>query len=115
MVIFKSENDLLNYLDVHDDLIQKCASGLIPFWDFCKKYNNFYWFCALDGHESDEEERQLLEKYEPRILRHRIVAEEILSGVCSDEDAKKPIYIKAGRFGSEIAVVRLREVVDHYF
>ena len=114
MVIFESENELLNYLDVHDNLIRKCANGQLPFWDFYEKYNNFYWYCALDGHESDEEERQLLEKYEPRILPHRIVAEEIFSGVCSDEDVRKPNYIKAGRFGSDAAVGRLRDVAEQY-
>jgi hypothetical protein len=91
MVVFDSENDLVKYLDVHDDLIRRCASGLLSFWDFYEKYNNFYRYCALDGHESDEEERLLIDKYEPRILPHRIVAEEIFSIVCFYEDAKKPI------------------------
>jgi hypothetical protein len=114
MVIFESENELIEYLDKHDDLVRKCANGLLPFWDFVEEYRNFYWYCALDGHESDEEERQLLERYELRILPHRIVAEKILSGVCSDEDAKKPIYTKTGRFGSDTAVIRIRKVVEQY-
>jgi hypothetical protein len=115
MVIFKSENELIEYLDKHDDLVRKCAGNLLPFWDFVEKYNNFYWYCALDGHESDEEERDLLVKYENRILPHREIAETILHGVCSDEDAKKEIYQKANRFGSDVAVLMLKKVASKYF
>ncbi|MCB4362081.1 hypothetical protein [Quatrionicoccus australiensis] len=100
MVIFESEYHLIGSLDHHDNLIRLCAQGRMSFDAFCSEYHDFYAFYALDGHESDEEERQLFEKYEKRIEPHRIVAEEILAGVCSDVDAQLEIYQRAGRFGS---------------
>ena len=114
MVIFESEDELIEYLDKHDDLLRACSNGSLPFWEFVEKYDNFYWRCAFDGHESDAEERALFEKYELRILPHRIIAENILHGVCSDEDAKKEIYIRANRFGSDVAVKKLTEITENY-
>ena len=114
MVIFISENELIKDLNKHDNFVMKCINGNLAFWDFCEIYNNFYWRCAFDGHESDDEERDLFVKYESRILPHRIIAEEILHGVCSDEDAKKEAYINAGRFGSDEATAKLKDVARKY-
>lgn len=110
MIIFESEAQLIDSLDHHDDLIRQCARGHLSFDDFCSEYHDFYAFYALDGHESDEEEKRLLEKHDKRIEPHRVVAEEILAGVCSDGDAQLEIYQRAGRFGSAEAVRRLREL-----
>lgn len=110
MIIFESEAHLIDSLGHHDDLIRQCVQGHLSFDDFCSEYHDYYAFYALDGHESDEEERKLLEKHEKRIEPHRIVAEEILAGVCSDADAQLEIYQRAGRFGSAEAVRRLREL-----
>jgi hypothetical protein len=110
MVIFESEDDLLAKLRQHDGLVRQCARGELPFEEFCGKYNDFYAFYALDGHESDNEERALLEKYEDRIESHRIIAIEILGQVCSDQDAQLEVYQRADRFGSAEAVERLRHV-----
>lgn len=110
MLMFKSEADLLQALSLHDNLVRQCASGQLDFDDFCEKYNNFYAFYALDGHESDQEECDLLKKYDVRIEPHRVIAEEILAQVCSDEDAEREIYKQAGRFGSIEAIERLRHI-----
>jgi len=110
MVMFQSEADLLAAISRHDELVLRCAAGELSFQQFCDQYNAFYAFYALDGHESDEEERALLEKHEERILPHRVIAFEVLGRVCSDEDAKRDIYIQAGRFGSVEAIAKLRQV-----
>ena len=110
MQMFQSEADLLNELSVHDELVRQCAGGQLSFDRFCERYRDFYAFYALDGHESDEEERLLLEKYARRIEPHRVVAEEILGQVCSDADAELEQYQRAGRFGSAEAVARLKRI-----
>jgi hypothetical protein len=111
MAIFESEDDLLRELHKHDDLVEKCVQGQLGFWDFCGQYNNFYAYYALDGHESDEEEIVLLEKYADRIELHRVVAWDILGKVCSDDDAKRDVYQQVSRFGSAEALTRLRMLV----
>ena len=110
MNMFASETDLLQTIEAHNALIRQCVNCEIGFDEFCDKYSDFYAYYALDGHESDEEERALLEKHESIIEPHRIIAYEILGLVCSDEDAELESYKSAGRFGSAEALRRLRNV-----
>lgn len=106
--MFASEADLLDTLQRHDELIDRCVAGAISFESFLGAYENFYWRCALDGHESDAQELELLRKHAHRIAPHRSVAEEILSRLCPDEDAGQREYALAGRFGPVEALSRLR-------
>ena len=106
--MFRFDSDLSQVLDEHDALVQKCVNGETGFWEFCDVYNNFYDSCALDGHESDEEERVILKKHQNRIEPHRIISWEILEQVCSDEDAQFDVYQNAGHFGSSEALLGLK-------
>jgi hypothetical protein len=107
MLMFASEVEIQLSLAEHDELVRQCAYGEIPFDHFCDKYNNYWSFYALDGHESDDEEREILERYEDRIELHRLIAFDILGQLCSEEDAKRDIYVQAGRFGAAVAQQRL--------
>jgi hypothetical protein len=111
--IFESEEEFFSTLNEHDQLIRDCASGRISFEAFLNKYNAFYMTYALDGHESSPEEKELFEAHEDRIAPHREVWERIIGGgLCADEDAQKESYIRAGRFGSDEGLRRLREIGD---
>ena len=105
-----SELRLVAALDHHDDLVRLCAAGRLPFWDFCDAYDNFYWTYALDGHESDPAGLSAMEKFAGRIAPHRELAETVLAHVCSDTHAATGSYGRAGRFGPEEAMVRLKIV-----
>jgi hypothetical protein len=74
-----AEADLLAALDLHDDLVVGFASGQLSLENFLRKYDNFYWTHALDGHESDEAGVQLLESHARRIEPHRRIAEDVLA------------------------------------
>jgi len=113
--IFASEEDFLNVMEIHDRLIQDCALELITFDEFMRRYKGFYGYYALDGHESDDSEWALFEKYSGRIEPHAEIAENVLSLLCADEDAEKQSYIEAGRFGSGEALRRIREIHEKYF
>ncbi|MET1078926.1 MAG: hypothetical protein ABWY06_13010 [Pseudomonas sp.] len=106
MEMFESESSLLDAIAAHDELVRRCVRGDISFDDFCREYNDFYAYYALDGHESDDEERELLLKHDAIIEPHRVIAYDILGRVCSDEDAQLEPYKQAGRFGS-IEALRL--------
>jgi hypothetical protein len=110
MSMFVSEKDLLNALDRHDELVRQCVAGILTFDVFCERYNDFYAFYALDGHESDSAERDLFEKHEPRIRPHEFIAYEVLGRVCSDADAELESYRLAGRFSSREAIRMLSQV-----
>ena len=79
MVSYPSESELVAALDHHDELVRLCASGRLPFWDFCAAYDNFYWRYALDGHEADPAGQALLDKLADRIAPHRELAELVLA------------------------------------
>jgi hypothetical protein len=109
--IFGTEEELLSTLDRHDQLVRDCASGRISFQEFLDRYGTFYMTYALDGHESDPEEKVLLEVHKDRVAPHREIWERVIGGgLCADEDAQKESYILAGRFGSDEGLRRLREI-----
>jgi hypothetical protein len=110
MAIYPSESELVAALDHHDELVRLCAEGRLSFWDFCAEYDNFYWAYALDGHESDLAGQAVLDELAARIAPHHELAETVLAHVCSDTHADKGSYGKAGRFGPEEAMVRLKLV-----
>ena len=110
--MFKSEPDLLSTIERYDQLVSDCSFERISFVDFLEKYDTFYMKYALDGHESDDEERNLLRSHDHRIAPHREIWEKVIAGgLCSDDDAHKESYIQAGRFGIDEGLKRLREIV----
>ena len=115
MVIFKNEEEFLVTINRYDKLARDCAKGEIPFGQFLEQYNSFPEFYALDGHESDGEENEMLHKYDSRVQAHLKLSEKVLSPMCSEEDSVKEQYIQAGRIGRRGAFVRLQEVVRDYF
>ena len=60
MNIFESEQEILSTIEKHNQIINECISEKITFQEFLDKYNDFYAYYALDGHESDLEEQKLL-------------------------------------------------------
>ncbi len=113
MIMFESENDLLLTIERYNSIIHECVFEEITFEEFLNKYNYFYFYYALDGHESDEEEQKLLEKHKNKIKPHLRLMEE-LQGLCDDEDAVKESYIQANRFGSDEGLRRLKEISKKY-
>ena len=113
MEIFDSEIDLLKQLENHFQIINDFVKGKISYKEFEEKYNSFYYHYALDGHESDGEEKKLLKKYSEKIEFFEKVSS-ILSGICSDEDSRKEIYIKAGRYSSEVSKNKIKQLVISY-
>ena len=102
-----TETELLRLLDDHDLLVQQCVAGSLPLDEFLREYDDFPYAYALDGHESDENEKVMLQRYAARISFHFGVMES-LSELCSDEDAKNPLYIKAGRISPSVTLERLK-------
>ncbi|WMW80060.1 hypothetical protein RF679_15610 [Undibacterium cyanobacteriorum] len=110
MKIFQSETNLLQTLDRYDDLVRQCVDQKITFDEFCDLYNHFYSSYALDGHESDAEERALFERHAERIQAHAYIAQQILARLCSEEKAGLQSYKNAGRIGPATALEMLADV-----
>jgi hypothetical protein len=112
--MFVSEDDLTTQLDYHDALIANCIHGDMSFEEFLDRYNDFYPRAALDGHESDAEERQLLAGAEHRIALHRAIWDEILTKLCDDAMSEHPQAKKAGFFGHRDGFRKLQALADCY-
>ena len=106
MQIFQSEKDVRQKLTEHFIYAKEFALNNIT-------YNDFYFVYALEGHESDEEEKALLLKYKNKVYFHEVVTS-ILSQICSDEDALKEIYKKSGRYNSETARNKIYNLISEY-
>jgi hypothetical protein len=85
MKTFATEEDLSATLDFAEELIRDCVNGQITFNAFLIKYDSFYMRFALDGHESDANERALFGKYSPRIAFHKAIWDEIESKITANE------------------------------
>jgi hypothetical protein len=49
-------------------LVQRCVSGGLSLDEFLRRYDDFPFAYALDGHESDEDEKDMLRRYATRIV-----------------------------------------------
>lgn len=114
MKLFSSAQEIEEVLSAHERIICDCLEGRISFTEFVTGYDDFYMRYALDGHESDPDERELLARFAPRIALHQSVWEEVLTRVCDDDDAGKAEYIRAGRFGSAQGMTVLRRLADRH-
>jgi hypothetical protein len=106
-----TEPELLALLDCHDRLVKSCLSGDISIEQFLEHYDNFPLSYAMDGHESSEAERALLESHRERVQFHFGVLES-LRGLCREEDAAKPEYLEAGHFGRAEGFRRLQQFCE---
>ncbi len=66
MTIFNSEAELLELLARMDAIIAACADGSLEFRAFHQELGHLHGHYALDGHESDEEERMILDRHRER-------------------------------------------------
>ena len=109
-----NEEALLRELGAHDELVARCARGDLSYSEFEKAYDNFYPRYPLDGHESDAEELQLLEKLSSRVALHREIWEQVLTKVTADQLLKQPATVAVGFIGSDEAVRRIRDLARRH-
>ena len=105
-----NESDLIEITKTLDQLVVKCISGEMPFDAFLKEYGYPIGEYALDGHESNEEEKILLRKFANSLKLHMEIAECVLNKLCTTEQAQEQAYIQAGRIGPNQGFLLLKEV-----
>lgn len=106
--MFEDENALVTLLEKYKQLLIKVINDEITIDFFFREYGNFYYYYALDGHESDTEEKELLLKYDKDIEVFRVVQEEIFNRICDDELAVLDIYIANQRISAKHAIDELK-------
>lgn len=101
------ERELLRALDLHDALIVRCARGELDFGTFPTEYRDFFAYWALDGHESNPVELDLLRRYADRIRVHQRLWNDVLCHLTSEELAADSVSQSVGFIGPAAACERL--------
>lgn len=95
-------------------LIKKLVNGEIELQQFIEKYADFYYYNALDGHESNEEYNLLLKKYARIVELHKRIQTEVIDLVYHGNLDQMPQYITAGRITLEQALNRITDIANFY-
>ncbi len=108
-----TEGELSTILKNGAKLILDCVQGYISFKTFLFEYDSFYLYHALDGHESDNAELELLQKYEAEIAIHKKIWDEVITKITDsklfDQNAiNKGFIVESDGFG------RLKEIAEKY-
>jgi hypothetical protein len=111
---FPSEKELCDTLRTGARLVKDCAQGLITLDEFLADYGSFYMQHGLDGHESDEVERALLQEHSIEVALHKAVWDEVISKITADEFMNRPEVIQAGFIGHVDALGRIRNIARQY-
>ena len=108
-----TEPELIALLDCQDRLVKSCLVGDISIEQFVEHYDNFPESFALDGRDSSDAERALLERHRDRVQYHFGVLE-CVRGMCSDEELEKRGAVEAGKFGRAEAFRRLHRFFEDW-
>jgi hypothetical protein len=107
-----SEAELSTILKKGAKLILDCVQGCISFDTFLVEYDSFYMYHALDGHESDDAELELLKKYEAEIAIHEKIWDEIITKITDEQFLDK--VINKGFIGNSTGFARLKKIAEKY-
>lgn len=110
----REEKELLESLRSGTVLIADAVGGRISVEDFVRRYDNFYYYEALDGHEADSETRDLFNKYRNLISLHEEVQTKIVDITYLGPKDNAAQFIAAGRITPESAAKRLNELAKKY-
>ena len=109
-----SKDQLKQLLLSGTQLVKDAVDGRLSFVEFLSKYDNFYYYNALDGHEDDDEGRRMLAQFSDVVVLHRCVQEEIINCAYVGENGRKADFEAAGRIDAAQAVERLRRLTEKY-
>ena len=104
---------LLESLRLATLLVYKTSIGDIEFLQFIDEYNNDYYSEALDGHEANEDQLQILAQFESVINFQRRIQFEVVDKLyLGDMDSIE--LARIGRVNEDEALQKLRSLSDEY-
>ena len=107
------ENVLKKLLFDATELVKKLINGEMDIDSFITNYNNFYYYNALDGHEADSLDRELIKKYKKYINFHKDIQKNIIDKLYLGK-SNYELYIKAGRILPDQALELINRVARSY-
>jgi hypothetical protein len=95
-------------------LVRDAAAGSLSIGEFMRRYNDFYYYNALDGHEEDEEGKELLARFADAVSLHRQVQEDIVDKIYLGDPSRIGEFKAAGRIDAQEALERLGEAAKQH-
>jgi hypothetical protein len=95
-------------------LVKKLATDEIDMENFLKRYNNFYYYNALDGHESDDSERFLMKKYSKTIKLHEDIQTKVVDLVYLGGTDGQFKGLALGRISESEGKIRIKQILNDY-
>ncbi|WP_421568661.1 hypothetical protein [Stenotrophomonas sp. PD6] len=100
-------------LDEMTLLVQSFASGAVSAREFVEKYSNFYYYEALDGHESlSALSPHDLQRLAPAVELHRRVQEQVVNRLVLDANFTDEQIKLAGRLTESEARLSILKVCE---
>ena len=95
-----------------DSLVLQCVSGKLTMDEFLDRYGYPIRSHRLDGLETEQEYKAVLQKFKERIELHERITTLVLHRICSEADAKLTSYQLADRIGAKEASDILQSLVS---
>ena len=95
-------------------LVEKMLAGECSIEDFVSKYDNFYYYEALDGHEANAEQLQVLEVFRDAIDFHEEIQTKVVDLIYLGGKDNMQKYLNAGRINKKIVEKRIKELSEKY-
>lgn len=95
-------------------LVCEVLEGRMSIREFVKRYGDFYYAYALDGHESDPAEKSLLSKFQRQIDFHARVQQEVVNLTFDAPPDQRDAYLQAGRITDEDAAKKLITLASEF-
>ncbi len=112
--MMREKEELRESLRQGTSLVAEVVQGRISIAEFVVRYDNFFYYEALDGHEADAQEHQLLDEYREIISLHEQVQTSVVDLIYLDNDGRREEFLAAGRIDPETAARRLGDLTRQY-
>ena len=94
-------------------LVSKVIMQEMQLQIFVERYNNFYYYEALDGHEADEIQQKVLDEFKTAIQLHEKVQTKVIDQLYLANNSREQ-FIKAGRIDDLEAMRRLSQIAKEF-
>ena len=95
-------------------LISRAVHKEISITEFSKVYDSFFYYEALDGHEADETQKEVLREFKDAIDLHEQVQTTVVDLLYTGNAEKRQLYLDTGRIDEEQAKRRLQALSEQF-
>lgn len=95
-------------------LVDKWRKGDRTLQEFIGEYGDYYHYEALDGHEANEDQKQILVEFSQFIQLHEKITFDVVDAVYFGDGITEKQLEEVRRIGVDAAEKRLRDLCHHH-